>query len=152
MKLKGLFIALAFILSATAIQAQSSLFNKLGNNKSINSIYISKTMLGMASNMSMGAANIKVIANKLEQLEIYTSETKDAANMMKKEMGALSKNKMYDLLMNMRDGESNTSFYALKVKDNFKELIMITDESESCVIIRMVGDFTMEDIQKVTGK
>lgn len=152
MKLKGLFIALALILSATAIHAQSSLFNKLGNNKSINSIYISKAMLSMAPNTNVGGANVKDIASKLEQLEIYTSETKDAASMMRKEVEILAKNKTYELLMNMKDGGDTVSFYALKNKDKFKELIMVTDESEQCVIIRMVGDFTMEEIQKVTGK
>ena len=106
----------------------------------------------MAPNIHMGGANIRDIANKLEQLEIYTAESKESSTMMKKDIEVLARNKTYELLMNLKDGMQTITFYALKNKDKFRELIMVTKETDQCVIIRMVGDFTMADIQKVTSK
>lgn len=131
-----------------------TLFDRLNGHKNITSIYISKSMLDLASNMkiNMGNANIKDISRKLDQIEIYTSENKDAAKLMQAESKTFSRNKAYELLMNIKDNEDIVTFYGVKVKETFKELIMITTESEECVIIRMVGNFTAEDIQKVSGK
>ena len=152
MKLKGLFIVVTLLMSAVSVQAQGNLFEKLANNKNVNSVYISTAMLSMAPNMDLGKANIKDIVNKLEQLEIYSSESRETSNMMKKELDTFARNRTYELLMNVKDAKSTITFYALKNKDKFKELIMVTSETDQCFIVRMVGDFTMADIQKVTGK
>ncbi len=54
-----------------AIKAQTNMFDRLSNKKEISTVYISKSLLGMMPNMDMGGADIKGLANKLEQLEIY---------------------------------------------------------------------------------
>lgn len=152
MKPQKLIIIISLLFCAVGMNAQSDFFDKMGNNRNVNSVYISKAMLSMTPNINMGGANIKDIANKLEQLEIYTSESKEASTMMKKDIEILARNKTYELLMNLKDGMHTITFYALKNKDKFKELIMVTKEIDQCIVIRMVGDFTMADIQKVTSK
>lgn len=153
MKLRKLFIAIALLLSCVAIQAQNNLFEKLSNNKNIASVYISKTMMGMTPNLgNMGGANIQDLVSKLDQIEIYSSETNDAASYMKKEIDALVNNRTYELLMNVKDGNEIVTFYAQKNKegkDKFREMIMATVERGNYIIVRMVGNFTAEDIQKI---
>lgn len=152
MKPKKLIIVISLLLCAVGMNAQSDFFDKMAGSRNVNSVYISKAMLSMAPNIHLGGANIKDIANKLEQLDIYTSESKESSAMMKKDIEVLARNKTYELLMNLKDGMQTITFYALKNKDKFRELIMVTKETDQCVIIRMVGDFTMADIQKVTSK
>lgn len=152
MKPNRLIIVISLFICAVGMNAQSDFFDKMGMNQDVNSVYISKAMLSMTPNIAMGGANVKDIANKLEQLEIYSSESKEASIMMKKDIEVLARNKTYELLMNLKDGMQTITFYALKNKDKFRELIMVTKEMDQCVIIRMVGDFTMADIQKVTSK
>lgn len=134
-------------------QRQSSLFDRFSHNKNITTVFITRAMLNMAPNdMGMGNVMIKNLAKKLDQIEIYTSDTKEAASLMKASVSSFSRNKSYELLMSIKDGDDLTTFYGVKNNDIFKELIMVTSETTDCVIIRMIGTFTIEDIQKVANK
>lgn len=132
---------------------KKDLFERLGSNKNITTVYISKTMLNMASSFAPDMGNIKTkdISKKLEQLEIYTSDTKDACRIMKDEVATFSRNKNYEVLMRIKDGFDDVTFYGVKDGNAFKEMIMITMEDDECSIIRMVGTFTAEDVKKVAA-
>lgn len=154
MKLKGLLIALVFIFSLMTVQAQDKMFEKFSNNKDITTVYISKALLSMVPNVSdMGGVNIKGLAQKLEKLEVYTSDSKSALKLMNSEAEAMKKNKAYETLMSLKDKEQVVNFYAQKDgNDKFKDLIMFINEDDECIIVRIVGSFTMEDIQKVMDR
>ncbi len=96
MKIKGLLIAVVFMLSAVAVQAQDKMFEKFSDNKDITTVYISKALLSMVPNMDAGGVNVKGLANKLEKLEIYTSENKGAMKTMASEAQVMKKNKAYE--------------------------------------------------------
>lgn len=149
MKIKVLIIGMLFLLSATVVQAQDIMFDKFSNDRNISTVYVSKALLKMMPEMDMGGANVKGLANKLEQIEIYSSENKDAVKMMKLETESMKTNKAYEVLMSVKDGDENVVFYAQKDRDNFKDLIMLVTEPNEFTIIRIVGNFTAEDIQKV---
>lgn len=152
MKIKGLLIAIAVMFSAVAVQAQDQMFEKFSNNNDISTVFISKALLSMAGNMDMGGANIKGLAGKLERLEVYTSESKDAISVMKTEAKKLANDKSFEVLMTVKDKGENTTFYAKKDKDDkFKDLVMFVNEPGECTVIRIVGTFTMEDIQSVVN-
>jgi len=154
MKLKGLLMALVFMFSLMAVQAQDKMFEKFSNNKDITTVYISKALLSMVPNVTdMGGVNVKGLAQKLEKLEVYTSESKGALKLMTSEAEAMKKNKAYETLMSVKDKEQVVNFYAQKDgNDKFKDLIMFVNEENECTIVRIVGSFTMEDIQKVMDK
>jgi hypothetical protein len=58
-----------------------------------------------------------------------------------------------EMLMKVKDGETFVNFFARKGKNgNITELVMLTEEPDEFVIIRLLGNFTMEDIEKVRGK
>lgn len=153
MKIKGLLIAMAIMFGSIAVQAQDQMFDKFSGNNDISTVFISKALLSMAGNMDMGGANIKALAGKLERMEIYTSESKSAMSLMKTEAGKLAGDKTFEVLMKVKDKGENVTFYGKKEKgDKFKDLIMFVDNSDDCTIIRIVGLFTMEDIQNVIPK
>ena len=135
--------------------SQKDLFEKLANNKSITTIYISKTMLSMASGFAPSVGNIKTkdISKKIDQIEIYSSEQKAGCREIANETSALKKNKNYEQLMRIKDESDDVTFYGVKNGDAFKEMIMVTMESDyECTVIRMMGNFTADDMKKVAGR
>jgi len=151
MKIKVFITAVLLMLGLVPIQAQNSdIFEKLSDHKDVTTVYITKALLNMMPNIDTGGADIKSLAGKLEQLEIYDSNgNKDANSIMKKEIDALVKSKTYETLMKVKDGGDNITFYAYKEKERFKDLVMFINDPEDCTIIRIMGNFTAEDIQKV---
>jgi hypothetical protein len=153
MKIKVLLIAIAIMSGTIAVQAQTQIFDKFSNNKDISTVVVSKALLSMAGNMDMGGVNIKALVNKLERLEIYSSDNKNAMNQMRTEAGKLGSDKSFEVLMMVRDKGENVTFYGKKEKDDkIRDFIMFVDDADNCTIIRIVGLFTMEDIQSVTQK
>lgn len=152
MKIKALLIAMAIMIGAITVQAQDQMFDKFSNNNDISTVFISKALLSMAGNMDMGGANIKSLSNKLERMEIYSSENKNATALMKAEAGKISADKSFEALMTVKEKDDHITFYAKRNKgDSFKDLIMVINDPNECTIIRIVGTFTMEDIQGVMG-
>lgn len=150
MKTKILLIAIISTFSFLGIQAQESTFDKLSNHKDITTVYISKSLLKLMPNVDAGGADIKGLAGKLDQLEIYNSEgNNDASKVMKQEISNLLKTKTYETLMKVKEKDNNVSFYAHKEKDRIKDLIMFIEDSGECSITRLIGNFSTEDIQKV---
>jgi hypothetical protein len=152
MKTKALLIAVAIMIGAITVQAQDKMFDKFSKNNEISTVFISKALLSMSGNMNMGGANIKSLSNKLERMEIYSSENKNATALMKAEAGKISADKSFEVLMTVKDKADHITFYAKRNKgDTFKDLIMVINDPDECTIIRIVGTFTMEDIQGVMG-
>lgn len=153
MKTKYIIITLLLTIGSISIQAQNStdIFNKFSDNEDITTVFISKALLQLAPEMKgdMGGANISNLIGKLTQIEIYTTEKESVAQMMKKESDKFINNKTYESLMKIRDKGDNVDFLIQRNKDRIDELLMVVSDGEECTIIRIVGDFTMEDIQKV---
>ena len=153
MKTKNWLIAAIVLLNIGGASAQN-LFEKLGNNEHITTVYISKALLNMfpamADKVDVDGVDIKNIVSKLEQIDIYTSENKEASQLIRTEAQKLqSQNKTYEVLMKIKDGSEHVIFYAEKEKNRFKSLIMFVDEGDECTLIRLLGSFTAEDIQHV---
>jgi len=160
MKTKNLIIALILVSCFCTINAQnyqadtvscSNPFEKLSDNKQITTVFISKALLGMIStNMSLdtGGVDIKKIAGKIDQLEIYTCGEKEGIQLMKTAMSSFQGNKEYEVLMKVNDNNQNVTFYAQKDEDLFKDLVLCV-EGDNYVIMRITGTFTSEDIQQV---
>jgi hypothetical protein len=156
MKTKKGLIALIVLLNIVSASAQD-LFEKLGDNEHITSVYISKALLnmfpGMADKVNVDGVDIKNIVAKLEQIDIYTSSNKEGLLLIRTEAKKLqSQSKSYEVLMKIKDDGNNVIFYAEKSKDKdrFKSLIMFADDGDECTLIRLLGSFTAEDIQNIT--
>lgn len=155
MKTKSMIAGLLLILATGTSFAQNDWLAKFADQEDITQITITSALLKMAPTMAASAningINIKNILNKLEQIDIFTSEKDASRKMMRKEVTTFFKNnKSYEVLMKVKDGFDNVVFYGQKENDFIKSLIMFVDEPTDCVIIRLLGKFTTEDIRKIT--
>ncbi|GHT76028.1 hypothetical protein AGMMS50262_13130 [Bacteroidia bacterium] len=157
MKTKNWLVAAILVLNIISVSAQD-LFEKLADNEHITSVFISKGLINMfpsmADKINVNANGIDVskIMAKLEQIDIYTSDNKEAAQLIRTEAKKLqSQSKSYEVLMKVKDEGENVIFYAEKEKDRFKSLVMFVDGSDECTLIRLLGSFTAEDIKEISG-
>ena len=157
MKTKGFIIAIFLLFNAVNSFSQKDLFEKFSDNNNITTVFISKALLnlmpGMSSNTQMNGVNIDGIVNKLEQIDIYTSKDKEAMQLMRavaKEFQA--KTKAVEILMKIKSEENNVIFYGEKEGSLIKSLVMFADNKDECVLIRLLGQFTMDDIKTVIEK
>jgi hypothetical protein len=154
MKTKSLLTAM-LLLTAGTVCAQNSLFDKFADHKDITQVTLTKALLnmvpGMAASVDMNGVNVNEIVNKLEQIDIFTSEGDAAKQMMRKELTAYFKSdKSYEVLMRIKDNADNIVFYGQQDGNFIKSLVMFVDGDDDCVIIRLLGKFTTQDIQKIT--
>jgi hypothetical protein len=158
----GYLIIVLSLLSVQAGFAQdmlSDLFGKLDGQKSITQVTISKSLLStmmpsMTSSVNMNGIDVKAIISKLDQIDIYTTENAEMKKLMNKEVTAYFKgNKVYEILMKVKDEENNVVFYGKKDNNYFTSLVMFINneyENES-TLIRLLGSFATQDIQNLTS-
>ena len=154
---------LIFVLSLFLVQAGfaqgklADLFGKFYGNENITQVTVSKSMLNMVPSLSASAningVDVKTIINKLDQIDIFTSGDADTKKLMLKETKKhFDGNKAYEVLMSVKDKQDNVVFYGEKDGDLFSSLVMFVDNETNSVLIRMLGKFTLEDIQDITKK
>jgi hypothetical protein len=129
-----------------------SLFEKYENEDDVTIVSISKSMFNLIpGNIRTGDVDLKSITSKVESLLIITSEKSDMKEKMNVEFKALvGKNKNYEELMRIRSGKSNVTFNVRKKGDLINELIMLINDETDFVAIQLLGNFTLDDIQKLT--
>lgn len=153
MRLKTIFITTALIFFSLVGQAQTAnVFDKLSARKDIQAVHVSQSLLGMISKMDMGGADIAHLADKLKQIDVYTSESADAAKFMKTEASFFATNKAYESFMTVKEKAQTVTFYGQKNGEKFKDLVMLLEEANKYTVVRMVGEFTAKDIQQIVKK
>lgn len=144
------------IVTLTTKAQSSNLFSNLSDNKDVTTVIISKSLLRMIpnidANIGVDGVNFKDLASRLDRLEIYTTESKSVVNLMKRETQSLVKDKSYENLMSIKDDGEDINFLIKTSKSEMiGEMIMIVDEPSESTIIRIIGNFTMDDIQGVAS-
>ena len=151
MKAKTFFTVALLTISLLSAQAQSSdMFQRLSAHQDVTSVYVSRVLLGMMSNLNLntGGIDVRRLSGRLEQIEVYNTNGNAEANRIIREgVANLVNSGTYEVLMRMRDGNNNIVFYARKEGNYFRDLIMHTQQSNDYVLIRIMGTFTAEDIQ-----
>ena len=155
MKAKYLLLIVC-LLGSNLLYAQNNTFKKLfekyENEDDVTIVSISKSMFNLIpGNIQTGDVNLKSIISKVESLLIITSEKTDLKEKMNADFKALvNKNKSYEELMRIRNGKSNVVFNVRKKGDLIVELIMLVNDETDFVAIQLLGNFTLDDIQKLT--
>jgi hypothetical protein len=154
MKTKNLITVLLLFCSWSSF-AQNEWFTKLSDHQDITQITITKALIKMMPEMtsSVNGVDIEGITGKLDQIDMFMSKNNSAKELMQKEItNFLTSDKSYEVLMKIKDKEDKITFYGKKEGSFINSLIMFTDDGDECVIVRLLGKFTPEDIQKVTEK
>ena len=146
-------IALALLLTSLHANAQVKEFEKYSDTKNVTYVYISKFMLGMAGKLatpSVAGVNTKSIMNKLNGIQIITSEDKAAASRLKSDTQAIVRQGKYELLMQVDEDGEKVRIYHCEGKKQSAVVMQVEEENELTVIV-FSGKFTLDDVMKMTN-
>lgn len=135
MAMKKIFLTITLLCACFFVKAQDLKdLNNLLNNKDISTIYISKAMLNLVpseyvDDISMTGINFENITKTLDGIYIFTSENEEGIKQIKKEFDPLSNNSNNEILMLIKDDESLVKILGQKIKDGYKDLLMIVEDS-----------------------
>lgn len=151
MKTKRLLISLLILCTSLTAYSQD-IFDTLAEDRNISVITITKALFNLIPNAGDNAGvEIAHMKDKLDRLDIFTAENPSSIKRIKAFANQeLKSKKKYEVLMMMRDEDSETVFYVERGSgERIRSFIMYTEEKEDCTLIRLVGSFTLEDVQKV---
>lgn len=131
--------------------AQNTLFDKYADKDNVTSVFITKKMFQMMPSVDTSKLNLKNMKNKIESLQILTTEEKKMQENMRNEFMALMK-KDYDELMRIKDGKTKVNFYVKQKGNLISEMVMIADSAENdFTVIQLLGSFTLKEMQEITN-
>ena len=124
------------------------LAKELSGLKGITSVFISKSMLGLAGNMGGKVPVSKESLKKLDGIYIFSAEDETYAAHIKSISQKVLEKKDYELLMNADEDSEHMSIYQRKVKKGQNEFVLFNynEEGEANVII-ILGDITTKDLE-----
>lgn len=148
-----------FLCTSILAQAQADPFEKVMDTKGVTTVYISKAMLNMMSNVDAGQMNMEGvdigdIVKKLTSITVLTSEEPSAIKVLQELASKIKSNKAYEQLMFAKKDDKKAIIYA-KVADNEEsEMVVVVNEGakDESVLIRLTGTMTLADIQKITAE
>ena len=122
-------------ISSLTVNAQVKAFEKYADMKNVSYVYISKYMLGMAS--------------KLTGIQIISSEEKTARAKLKNDVKDILAHDKYEVLMQMREDGDKVDIYHCVGKQQ-SVVVMLMDEDDSATVMIFSGNFTLDDVMKMT--
>lgn len=142
------FILLSFLFFTTVGFAQDKLFEKYVDANDVTSVNISKTMFEMMPDIQTDGLNMINLKGKIESLQILTTENTTQKENIRKDFSTLT-GKEYEELMRVKSEGTKANFYIKKKGDQISELILLADSDDSFSVIRLLGNFTLRDIQNL---
>ena len=139
-------------ISSLTVNAQVKAFEKYADMKNVSYVYISKYMLGMASKTSMPSVpgvDTKSLASKLTGIQIISSEEKTARVKLKNDVKDILAHDKYEVLMQIREDGDKVDIYHCVGKQQ-SVVVMLMDEDDSATVMIFSGNFTLEDLMKMT--
>ena len=143
-------IAFLMIFCSVLSYGQQSYFDKFADMDGVTSVYISKSMLKLfpQGKTSVNGIDIGNIADRLDCIQILSSDESDMIGKLRKETSSISRENGYEELMKIReDGEKTTIYFNERNKK--KEFVLLVDEKDEFTIISLVGDLTLKEIQGI---
>ena len=148
MKTKNILLILLLFCTSICF-AQNKLFDKYSEMDNVTSVYISKAMFQMIPNFETNGLNLMNLKGKIEGLQVLSTENNNIKENMRTDFKALI-GKDHQELMRVKDGKTRATFYVKQKGDLISEMIMLADTDSSFNVIRLIGNFTLQDIQDIT--
>ncbi|MBN2347288.1 MAG: DUF4252 domain-containing protein [Bacteroidales bacterium] len=158
--MKKIIIGFCFILGIINVSnAQNSpadkLFDKYSGKEGFTSVYISKYMFDMITNLETGDPQndeMKNVIGKLTGIKILAtdenSENKVKVNFYEEMMKNFPKD-TYKELMVIKEKDQDVKFYVKEEKGKVAELLLIVGGITENVMISIQGDIDMKNISKL---
>jgi hypothetical protein len=149
-----LFFASAGFAQNRQVETQNRMFEKYAEMNDVTSVSISKAMFRLMGNVSgidqMAGVNISNLASEIESLQILRTESRTRAEQMRRDFSRLA-SVHYEELMRVVDGTNRVGIYTIMQGDRIKELMMLVEDGSEFTVIRLEGNFSLQDIQQITN-
>ena len=154
MKRRIYILTIMLTLGTLFSHAQQSFFDKYAEMDGISSVYISKSMLSMFPDMSgkINGVNVGSIANRLDNIQILSCEETGIIEQLRKETKDINTKNGYEELMRIRENGDKTTIYFKEKKSGNSEFVLITDEKDEFTIISIIGNITLQEMQKMVNE
>ena len=139
-------------MASLTVNAQVKAFEKYADMKNVSYVYISKYMLGMASKTSMPSVpgvDTKSLASKLTGIQIISSEEKTARAKLRNDVKDILAHDKYEVLMQIREDGDKVDIYHCVGKQQ-SVVVMLMDEDDSATVMIFSGNFTLDDVMRMT--
>ena len=139
-------------MASLTVNAQVKAFEKYADMKNVSYVYISKYMLGMASKASMPSVpgvDTKSLVSKLTGIQIISSEEKTARAKLRNDVKDILARDKYEVLMQIREDGDKVDIYHCVGKQQ-SVVVMLMDEDDSATVMIFSGNFTLDDVMKMT--
>ncbi len=150
MNTRSLYIFL-FCCCASICFAQDKLFEKYADMDDVEAVYISQKMFDLMSNINSGGLDLMYLRERVDNLQILTTKKKEISAQMQKDFRDLDY-KSYEVLMRVKEENEQVHFYIKQDGTIINEMIMLADSSSEYVVIRLIGKFTLQDIQQMAQR
>ena len=129
-----LTVVFLLCIGTISVKAENSL-SELSEIKGVEYIYISESML----NSMGGKAPIDMLSaiSELRKVEILSCESSSSIQKVKSTVPKIVKG--FELVSKVKDEEESISFYGIKSGKHYSELLLIIEESDEIVIIKLKG-------------
>ena len=147
-----IILCVAMMVLSLQANAQVKEFEKYADTKNVTYVYISKFMLrmvGKGSSPSVPGVNTQSIMNKLNGIQIISSEEKTSAARLKTETQSIIKQGKYELLLQVDEDDEKVHIYHREGKQQ-SVVVMLSDDDGEVSVIVFSGTFTLEDVMKMT--
>ena len=151
-KMTRTLLCIMVAMASLTVNAQVKAFEKYADMKNVSYVYISKYMLRMASNSSMPSVpgvDTKSLASKLTGIQIISTEEKTARAKLKNDVKDILAHDKYEVLMQMREDGDKVDIYHCVGKQQ-SVVVMLMDEDDSATMMIFSGNFTLDDVMKMT--
>ncbi len=141
--------AIALTLCVLSGMAQiNEFFNKYADSDNVTSVTISKAMLNMMPENTMGSGYINVgkLAAKIDNIRILTCEKPKIIATLKKDISKIS-TKGYEELLKVNDKGERTVIYMTTGSTGVNSYLIINEEKSEFNAILITGKITPSDIK-----
>ncbi len=144
-------ILVAMLTLCITASAQMEFIEKYEDNKNATYVYVGKAMLQLvgAKQFSMPGRDMSAIADKINGIQIITSEDATTAANIRADVAEAVKKYGYEVIMKANEEDTKMTIYFLQGKKE-SYVLMSVAEGEEANLIAFTGTFTMDDIANLT--
>jgi hypothetical protein len=129
----------------------SSFFEKYSNEKEFTYVNITPKLFEMFADMEAGEDDDLIeLMKSLTSVKILAADSTSKSSSYFTEVQGLIKNKAFEELAFIRDGDENVRIMVKEANSKINELLVLVSGSHNFVVIDLVGDINLKDLKKMS--
>lgn len=149
---KRIIPLLVAFMVAMGAWAQSPFFNECENNKNVTTVFITKAMLQMASELpGVSGSQMSLLRDKIDNVQIVTSENSSGRKFMEKRIGQFSSSNGYELLMQVKEDGENVKISRLPLTNGKYRYVIVVNETKELAVVIAEGQLSLSDMKNFKG-